>query len=215
MAFTHFKSLGDVLQKYDITLQEDNFLPEKFDKKIDLAILESEIKLSLNELAYDISEAAICETLIFPILRENWKAVKDDFLLWSHTTITADEELTGIPDYLFAKKTKFGRAVVGTPICITVEAKKDNFDEGWGQCAAEMVASQKLNLQANKEQENIEVYGLVTNGEFWEFSKLDRQIFTKNKTIYSIFELRNLYLSIETVLNNCKNQLSTPFKKEL
>ena len=203
MAFTQFKSLGSVLLKYDLSLQETDFLPQGFSPKASLNELEKEIKLSLNELAYDVSEAAICETLIFPILRENWKSFRDSFLLWSHPTLNVSEDLMGIPDYLFARKTKFGRAVVGRPICMAVKAKKDNFDEGWGQCAAEMVAAQKL----NDEVAEIDVYGIVTNGEFWEFGKLQTDTFTKNKTIYSVFELQKLCSVIEHILTECKKQI--------
>lgn len=86
---------------------------------------------------------------------------------------------------------------------MAVEAKKDNFDEGWGQCAAEMVAAQKLNCEIA----DIDVYGIVTNGEFWEFGKLQTDTFTKNKTIYSVFELQTLCSVIEHILTECKKQI--------
>ena len=56
-----------------------------------------------------------------------------------------------------------------------VEAKKDNFEEGWGQCLAELVAAQKL----NNNQHNL-VYGVVSNGKMWEFGNLQDNLFTKN-----------------------------------
>jgi hypothetical protein len=41
------------------------------------------------------------------------------------------------------------------------EAKKDNFNEGWAQVLAEMIAAQIFNGN-----EPIEVYGIVTTGSF-------------------------------------------------
>ena len=39
-----------------------------------------------------------------------------------------------------------------------VEAKKDNFEEGWGQCLAELIAAQKLNGDQNNR-----LFGIVSN----------------------------------------------------
>ena len=43
-----------------------------------------------------------------------------------------------------------------------MEAKQNNFTEGWGQCLAELVAAQKLN-----KNNQIPIHGIVTDGELW------------------------------------------------
>ncbi len=48
-----------------------------------------------------------------------------------------------------------------------VEAKQDNFEAGWAQCLAEMIAAQRLNETAQ-----IIIYGIVSNGNLWQFGKL-------------------------------------------
>jgi hypothetical protein len=42
------------------------------------------------------SEAARCEAVIYPILREACKSFIDNYSLWSHKSITADAILTGV-----------------------------------------------------------------------------------------------------------------------
>jgi hypothetical protein len=37
-----------------------------------------------------------------------------------------------------------GKTVLEAPMVIVVEAKKNDFEQGWGQCLAELAASQKL-----------------------------------------------------------------------
>ena len=59
---------------------------------------------------------------------------------------------------------------VEAPILAVVEANKDSIPEGLGQCAAEMVAVQRFNQNANQPQDPI--YGCVTTGSLWRFLRL-------------------------------------------
>ena len=87
MAFTQFKSIGEVAKKYHIYIKSENFVqttpiyntPE---------LLQKEIKISLQLGMYKHSEAAICEQLIHPVLRSLWlNSFLDELLLWSHTAV--------------------------------------------------------------------------------------------------------------------------------
>jgi len=51
--------------------------------------------------------------------------------------------LTGTPDYLISTKSELGKTVLGLPVLVVVEAKQNNFMEGWGQCVAELLAVHK------------------------------------------------------------------------
>ena len=46
---------------------------------------------------------------------------------------------------LFQQNLHWGKTVLGTPIIVVVEAKRNDFIEGWGQCLAELVAIQRIN----------------------------------------------------------------------
>jgi hypothetical protein len=82
---------------------------------------------------------------------------------------------------------------------LLVEAKQDDFENGWAQCLGEMAAAQRLN--ENPEQE---VFGIVSNGGFWQFGKLKSNSFTKNKQSYSIDDLNRLFAAINYVFQQCE-----------
>lgn len=88
----------------------------------------------LGHVQVKMSEAAISEFLIAPVLKEVWRHYDDTLLLWSHVALTAGEEFDGYPDYLFTKRTALGM-VREKPYLLVVEAKKDDFEGGWGGSA--------------------------------------------------------------------------------
>ncbi len=55
-----------------------------------------------------------------------------------------------------------------TPFVVVAEAKKEDFDQGWGQCLIAMKAAQMLNEQAGFHRE---LFGIVSTGRIWEFGK--------------------------------------------
>ena len=93
------------------------------------------------------------------------------------------------------------------PYLILVEAKKDNFEEGWGQCLAELVAAQKLNNnQLNDNQHNL-VFGVVSNGKMWEFGNLQDNLFTKNVRYYTLENLSALMGALHFIFTESINQI--------
>jgi len=201
MAFTNqFKSLAAVLKHYQIHYKEADF------EIIKTATLNESVRqdifFTLKEVAYDVSEAAICENLIYPVLKEAWKLYANIFAIWSHAALEYDDELTGIPDYLISKRSDLGKIIFDSPLLAVVEAKKDNFSAGWAQCALEMVAIQKIN---NDEQ--LGIYGLVSNGEIWEIATLKNQQFVFYNKRFVIEELDTLFNVLVSILESCKLQL--------
>ncbi|MCP3931238.1 MAG: hypothetical protein GY705_19305 [Bacteroidetes bacterium] len=55
-----------------------------------------------------------------------------------------------------------------TPYIIVSEAKKDEFEQGWGQCLMALKAAYMLNEQNGY---HFEMYGIVSSGRIWEFGK--------------------------------------------
>jgi hypothetical protein len=110
-------------------------------------------------------------------------------------TLAYDEELSGEPDYFFsASSDKVIDKLINTPLLAVVEAKKQDFDEGWGQCLAEMIACQKIN-----QDDSITVYCIVSTGIFWEFSKLEENSFTKHPLSYSISDPQKVFGNLDFV----------------
>jgi hypothetical protein len=88
------------------------------------------------------------------------------------------------------------------PFVAVVEAKKDDFSAGWGQCAAEMYAAVQLNENAA-----IQVFGIVSNGKFWEFASLQQGVFVKYQQSGDVYKLNELFSILSAVLLCCQKQL--------
>ena len=84
-----------------------------------------------------------------------------------------------------------------------VEAKMDNFTGGWAQCALEMLAIQKLNNDPE-----LTVFGIVTNGETWQFAKLQHKNFTEFSEIFILRNLNELFSVLTTIFDFYKNYFS-------
>ena len=201
MSFSSYKNIRSVIKKFNLTYQEDNYIIPQ-----NLAIsdyLRGEIEFSLRELVLENSELAICENLIYPILKEIWKNYYlQDYMLWSHEALEYDDDLSGVPDYTIAQRSPQGKVIFDRPYLVIVEAKKDNFTEGWGQFAKEMLAKKKI----NDSPEQI-LFGIVSNGKVWEFGKLTLDRFVKNIKSYSISDLDILFGAINHVFEQCRLQL--------
>ena len=175
-----FSTYEEVAAKFQIKLKEDSFIKEK---PLNLnPILFKLIDDNLKTRRSYVSENAICETIISPIL--NIVTKENNIPLWSHVRfdVAESEGLVGIPDFIIAPASDIGTTFIKPIICIS-EAKKDNFNEGWAQVLAEMIAAQIFNGN-----EPIEVYGIVTTGNFWEFGKLTKNILTREVVSISATE---------------------------
>ena len=189
MAFTDFKSIMQVQEAYGIKYAQADYI-QYADIEPSSSFLE-EFAFSQRHINVFASEAARCENVIYPILREVYKKYADAFTLWSHQSISCDAQLNGTPDYLISTKSALGKTVLESPIIVVVEAKRSDFSVGWGQCLAELVAAQKINNDSA-----IPVYGIVTDGALWEFGKLEENLFTQNETVLAVSDLKKVFGAI-------------------
>jgi hypothetical protein len=100
------------------------------------------------------------------------------------------------------KRSPLGTIVFDKPYFLVVEAKQDKFEEGWGQCLAEMVAVQRINDELGKT-----IFGIVSNGKVWQFGKLTLDIFTRNRTFYTIQDLDKLFAAVNYAFQQCQLQI--------
>ncbi|MEG3858212.1 hypothetical protein [Microcoleus sp. herbarium12] len=197
MPFSAYKTVSSVLKEFQITYTESNFIVETEFQVSDY--FREDLEFTMREGVVDNSEFAICENLIYPVLKEVWKRYYSGFILWSHQSLTYDPYLSGFPEYILAKRSSLGKVVFEQPYFLLVEAKQDNFENGWAQCLAEMIAAQRLN--ENPEQD---VFGIVSNGDRWQLGKLKSNVFTRNQTFYTIQELDKLFAAIDYVFQQCE-----------
>jgi hypothetical protein len=198
MSFGTFKSVEEVVRAYHLSVRKDEFVrpvPGPADPR-----LQERVHLFLKNAPLDVSEEAICEFLIAPILQEIWLSYLNVFLLWSHPTFGDEPPLVGQPDYLFSKRPAEG-LFREPPYVFLVEAKRDDFDQAWAQCLAALLASQKLNPSPSP------VYGGVSNGRVWYFGKLHDKVFTQDPSTFTVSHLSELLGALRFLLEQAKLDL--------
>ncbi|MCX6369116.1 MAG: hypothetical protein NTX57_20750 [Armatimonadetes bacterium] len=193
MAFSDYKNISQTQREFGITYREERFLfaepaapPQSF---------LTELEFSRENMDIFTSEASRTELVISPLLREAYKRFADRYAFWIQKPLSYSEKLSGIPDYLIATKSALGKTVLETPLVVVVEAKKNDFEQGWGQCLAELIAAQKIN-----ERPDQPVYGIVTDGELWKFGKLVGTDFTLETVGYTLTDLPELFGTLVYIL---------------
>jgi hypothetical protein len=195
MAFSDYKNIAQVQKEFGIIYQEENFLVAQAVEPPETFL--QELRFSLENIDVFTSEASRTELIVSPILREVYKRYHDRLSFWIQKPIAYDDKLCGVPDYVIATKSLLGKTVLESPLVVVVEAKKNDFEQGWGQCLAELVAAQKINGDTS-----LAVYGIVTDGELWKFGRLVRDTFTRNIQAYTVSDISELFGAIDFVLQS-------------
>lgn len=132
------------------------------------------------------TEKGKAELLVAPLIAEVWHATHHRVSVYSGADfdVDPDEGLTGTCDFLLSRGPQL--PFVSPPVLVVVEAKRDDFASGYGQCTAEMVAALRLNVRKNTGVDV--VYGLVTNAVTWKFLQLRDRDLAIDVAEYSIHD---------------------------
>ncbi|PZU94386.1 MAG: hypothetical protein DCE90_14775 [Pseudanabaena sp.] len=189
MAYSDF-NLSRVRETFGLVIEE----PKSLFLNIEPTVASDYLMTSLDEnlaLATAINtEKARSEMVIAPVLLEVRRQLNYEVGFFSGTEFNIDPTrgLTGYCDYILsAIKDSYE---VRSPVLMLVEAKNENIKSGLGQCAAEMVAAQMLNI--DKGSANQAVYGCVTTGTDWKFMKLCDRLLKIDQRDYFINEISTL-----------------------
>ena len=204
MAFSDFKTLTEVQKRFEIRDSASDFVSGDNLLNPSEQFLQG-LAFARQHLNVFRSEAARCEAIIYPILLESYKAYAERYMLWIREPLAYDGILSGTPDYFVATRSELGKNVVGTPVVMVVEAKKNDFEIGWGQCLAAMIAAQKINTQEINRNAMFPVYGIVTDGVMWQFGKLAGDTFMENITPFSLGDVPRLFGAIDAVFKAVQN----------
>ncbi len=133
------------------------------------------------------TEKARSEMIIAPVLLEVRRQLNFQIGFFSGTEFNVNpaQGLTGYCDYILSAIQDSYE--VRSPVLTLVEAKNENIKAGLGQCAAEMIAAQQVNLAAGLTQQL--VYGCVTTGTDWKFMKLSDRTLAIDQRDYFINEV--------------------------
>ncbi|MEZ4729487.1 MAG: hypothetical protein R3E79_20340 [Caldilineaceae bacterium] len=202
MAFSDFKTVEQVISKYPLAIKRERFLPDV--RQESPAWFITNLNFALASQAAQETEQYFRESFIFPFLQLVWQQ-HTQLKLWINRAITVNDLLYGEADYLVSHwiQDKPITQLVNTPLLAVAEAKRQDFDAGWGQCLAEMIACQKMN-----KNNDFTVYGIVSTGQAWEFGKLYGDTFTRDPLTYTIVDPDRIYGILNFVFSECESQLN-------
>lgn len=186
MPYGKFEAVEKVAHVFNIRVNDD-FAAKSTAIELPESLLRSIRTKLLDSLSFR-NEATICNKVITPIL--NAVAERNKPLnVWIEEPFHVDQEkgLVGEPDYLIAPATEYGGMAL-PPLCI-IEAKKQDWDAGWAQALAEMVAASLQGADI--------CYSAVTTGRIWQFGKMENCIFSKDPN--QISATRELQLVFDTL----------------
>jgi hypothetical protein len=179
MAFGDFK-YPEVLNKFGLTWQttEDLFATvvgvpptPAFRETMNLV---SRLATTVN------TEKARSEWMIAPLLGDFWSRYHGQISLFSGADFDAEpaSKLNGFCDFIITRSPQQPQIV--SPVMVIFEAKRENINEGLGQCIAGMVGAQRFNQRNNTPIDPI--YGCVTTGSVWKFLSLSKTTLTFDLT---------------------------------
>ena len=179
MAYSDFKSLKQIENGLGLKSR----LVELFGEIVSLAPGEKLQADLLEARTYPIkSEKARSEWLVVPILKELRRRNPGFLTIYSGDNLNVDEArgLKGECDFIIARDT--GSLEVSAPILQIVEAKKNDFDIGIPQCAAQIIGAKMFNEQNGLPPDA--VFGCVTTGDVWQFMKLEETLLLDTRKYY-------------------------------
>ncbi len=147
-----------------------------------------------------ISEKARAEFVVAPILLEVRALCQDAISIYSGVCFDVDPAngLKGVCDFIVSKTLPV--PTLQAPVVVLVEAKKNDIEEGLGQCAAEMLAARIFN---EREQNAIDtIFGCVTTGEDWQFLKLQADTLYIDESKLFISELPKILGTLKLIVEN-------------
>ncbi len=133
------------------------------------------------------TEKARSELIIAPILMAAVGLAPQPVRLFSGMTFDVDKDqgLNGACDFLLTRSEE--RYFISHPVVAIVEAKKDDYLPGLGQCVASMVAARIFNEREGNGCGP--VYGVLTSGTLWRFLKLDNTKAYIDRSEYHLHQL--------------------------
>lgn len=196
MAYGDFK-YPDVLARLGLAIRSnDNLFSNVVPRPISSSVRQ--VLDHFGPLAVTINtEKARSEWMVAPVLGEFWSGYHARIGLYSGMEFAADPDagLTGVVDFLITNAPQVPHIV--SPVAVLFEAKRDNLNDGLGQCIAAMVGARNFNRREGNDVPI--VYGGVTTGSLWKFLRLAGSELTLDLREYSLADVDKI-LGILTVM---------------
>jgi hypothetical protein len=191
MAYNRF-SLEKVVEQFGLTIKNttESVVNKPIKTQQASQLLVETLKRNASLAKAIATEKALSEFIVAPILAEIREMSDNKISLFSGIELNLDAQqgLNGRCDFIISLGDN--QFYLTAPVVTIVEAKKSILQNGYGQCIAEMVASQLFNER--KERPLKTIYGVVTNGHNWQFMSLEAKIVTIENREFSIENVNEL-----------------------
>ncbi len=156
----------------------------------------ADLQAHLQRLAsFDLTATEAAKTLLIDALLAEIVPQHPKLKVWKAALLQTDT-LTGMADYLIAPH----RAYLATPLLCVTEAKRDDFERGRVQCLGELYACAWNNGRAGHD---LDVFGIVSNGQGWQFYKLTRAGDPYETGLYTAEYLPELLGALDAICAEC------------
>ncbi len=197
MKFKDFKNNSEMLLHFGVKLLTEEFLNLDEITPIEIpSLLKDDFKFLVANRGNTDMEAYACEFFIAPLLKEAWKR-NPQAKLFSHPQIKY-EDLVLVPDYVVTSRDISGLNAFQKPLLITVEAKNDDYAQGWADVYKQLMVARLLN-----ENNEIPIYAIVSIGKGWEIGKLDGSTIYKHPTTLGLDNPNKLLGVLNYIFADC------------
>ena len=188
MAFSDF-AYPDVLQTFGLSQQSVHLFAGVAEVPASSG-LRAALAVNTTLATLGSTEAARSTWLVGPVLSELWGLYHGRVGVYCGFEFNADPDhgLNGYCDFIISQAGQLPQ--IAAPVAVVVEAKRDNLENGFGQCIAGMVGSLRFNQRAKNAIETI--YGVVTTGVQWRFLQLKGSAVMFDLPEYALFEVDRL-----------------------
>jgi len=145
------------------------------------------------------SEKARSEMIVAPILLEMMEKNHRALTIFSGESLDVDTDkgLNGECDFIISRAIK--TYTIQAPIFALVEAKQNIVENNMGQCVAQMMGARIFNQSENQPIETI--FGCVTNGEVWQFLKLENETILIDAKKYFLDNLERILGILQAIID--------------
>lgn len=199
MAYKDF-TLDDLAERFGVTNRIGTLFPALPPLEVSPALRDA---LDTAQELRLVSEKAKCEAVVFPMLVDLRKSNGKFFMIHSGESLNADAKrgLKGECDFILAKDTQ--SLTINAPIMQIVEAKRNDFDIGIPQCAAQLLGAQIFNEKKGTPLDA--VYGCVTTLNDWIFMRLEGSEIVVHKRTYFLAEIGEILAVFQHILDKYKH----------
>ncbi|GAB3642582.1 hypothetical protein [Spirosoma arcticum] len=151
------------------------------------------------------SEKAKSEWIVVPVLKEIKRRNNPFLTIHSGENLDADVAagLDGECDFILAKDTC--SYSINFPVIQVVEAKKQDFDIGISQCAAQLIGADLFNKKRGVVLDKI--YGCVTTGANWQFLVYEANTIYIDPKLYAVTDVDQVLGVFQYIVDYYKTTL--------